>query len=40
LRERGFTRAIAMAQGMESWLDKGYPMIMTVGWLFPDSGGY
>jgi len=25
LREMGFTRAIAMAQGMESWLEKGYP---------------
>lgn len=26
LRDMGFTRAIAMAQGMESWLDKGLPI--------------
>ena len=25
LRDMGFTRAIAMAQGMEDWLQKGYP---------------
>ncbi len=25
LRDMGFTRAIAMAQGMETWLEKGYP---------------
>jgi glyoxylase-like metal-dependent hydrolase (beta-lactamase superfamily II)/rhodanese-related sulfurtransferase len=25
LRDMGFTRAIAMAQGMEEWLEKGYP---------------
>ena len=26
LRDMGFTRAIAMAQGMESWLENGYPI--------------
>jgi len=26
LRDMGFTRAIAMAQGMEAWLEKGYPL--------------
>lgn len=26
LRDMGFTRAIAMAQGMEEWLEKGYPV--------------
>ena len=26
MRDMGFTRAIAMAQGMESWLQKGYPI--------------
>jgi len=26
LRDMGYTRAIAMAQGMESWLEKGYPV--------------
>ena len=25
LRDMGFTRAIAMDQGMQSWLEKGYP---------------
>jgi rhodanese-related sulfurtransferase len=25
LRDMGFTRAIAMEQGMETWLEKGYP---------------
>jgi len=30
LRDMGFSRAIAMAQGMETWLEKGYPV---------DSGG-
>lgn len=27
LRDMGFTRAIAMAQGIEDWLEKGYPLI-------------
>jgi hypothetical protein len=26
LRDMGFTRAIAMAQGMEDWLQKGFPV--------------
>jgi rhodanese-related sulfurtransferase len=26
LRDMGFTRAIAMEQGLESWLEKGYPI--------------
>jgi len=25
LRDMGFTRAIAMAQGMQAWLEKSYP---------------
>ncbi len=30
LRDMGFTRAIAMEQGMETWLEKGYPTIESV----------